>query len=291
MKTIASFSDFSQDGLEASLFLKLWDLFPESHVLGPHGNQLLRIRISVDDARLKIAEDLLQVAGYRAWSGNGARASNEYGVILRALYEAQDWEAAELVHPSPEAWFPEHYRDNAGIACIEINSSLNKAAMGQEIVGLAGHALETLLVSQNLRVHLEQSKLSHLTFRPVLAIDEDSSYTMSWPTNIGRYWELSSDFILPPAVRSNLRTQKGEPYVGDSPQGCEIVATSIEGASSLKELHYRRGDLANIEPFGLALTNEQFRPGIRFLVASKDFYHFCNSRKLGMKWIPVRIDD
>ena len=163
--------------------------------------------------------------------------------------------------------------------------------MGEPIAGLAGMARELLVVSSRVEEKMEAAGLEHLLFRTMRLMNEASNQVVPWPNAAGRYSMLTSDLVLPFADRTNLRDARGNPYIGDTQAGCHILSNWSDGEYEPPELRYRRQDVEKVPPFGLAVTNEQFRPGRRLLVASKKFYEFCRSQHLKMDWIPVRVID
>jgi hypothetical protein len=59
------------------------------------------------------------------------------------------------------------------------------------------------------------------------------------------------------------------------------------------ELRYLRSEIESLGPFDLACTFEQHSPDPlgRPLIASRRFYQVCRDHKLGVRWIPVHLED
>lgn len=67
-----------------------------------------------------------------------------------------------------------------------------------------------------------------------------------------------------------------------------------DGFYNHAELHYRRSDLAKVEPFDVARTFESFGPRSPVqrpsIIVSQRFYKVCVAHGMKSTWIPVRID-
>lgn len=107
------------------------------------------------------------------------------------------------------------------------------------------------------------------------------------------YWELDSDFILPPLSPSmTLTDSAGRPIRGDD---FDAGVHRREGSYMHPDLHYRASDLTGLEPFDLARAFEPFGKHRTYsslncpLMASRKFYECCVSNGLRAGWVPVRI--
>ena len=152
-----------------------------------------------------------------------------------------------------------------------------------------------MAVTNDLRLKLQQAKLSHLSFRETLIEDDEeaeerySEGIKERPEILDPFWELTSDLILPPmSPDSKFVDHDGQPFTGDLSKGCFLY----DGFLHDPDPHYLAGSLDLASPFDLALTNERFGnyEGVSYrrLIASKGFYNFCVSNHLKMNWIPVR---
>lgn len=100
---------------------------------------------------------------------------------------------------------------------------------------------------------------------------------------------MTSDLILPPVSPVMIiRDRHGNQVEPSYEKMCSLHDPGCPECRDV-ELHYRRSDLATIEPFDLALSFEQ-RPA-RFYVASRRVYDVCKRHNLQAGWMPVRIDE
>lgn len=248
--------------------------------------------LPVDDDRTAAIMDLLAQAGWHPW-GDHSRPkdrSREYTLLLERQYDDADL-ACEYLELSPRTkdWGP--YRDEAtGLVKLDVHQLDNSADFGAAYTG-------RYVVPQRVKRLLETANLRRVVFRPALLADSEqresgSEKIIPWETWGPPWWEITSDYTLPPVSPSmDLRDNNGNRVEPGDPRR---YYHRREGLYLWPELHYRSSDLANAPAFDLARTLERFGGELRWdesmLVASRRFYQFCVDHGLKTDWVPVRID-
>lgn len=249
-------------------------------------------RLPESDARMLQILGWLEREGYRPWDEQtDLDYSCEYNLARLREYDASDWEQAEYLEPHIDA-IDEIYhvgRDEEGRLIVG----------GKDLVMEQDFEITIFnewVAPQRTREILENANLEGLTFRPVV-IDPKEGGNIGGkafrhpagdkPPRGGPWWEITSDIKLPPVAASmTLSDQKGNPL----PPGDEnVIYTAREGSYNHAELHFRRSDMEQMEPFDIALTREHFHVRPRIVVSSR-FYRACAERSLRINWVPVHLD-
>jgi hypothetical protein len=220
---------------------------------------------------------------------------SEFWLRLDREYAAADLAACEYLRiaPPPKAFHMEAYRRTEAGHII-----LPKWKMPRGFDVMITHLQIAYFTTERARSALEDAGLQHVVFRPAFYGPyrlQEGETEESIAERYGRpYWELDSDFTLPPLSPSMRFTDKnGRPWVRDDfSNGLQ----PREGLFSHPELHYRRSDLEDLAPFDLARTYEPFGNYSGYdrqncpLIASRRFYETCVANKLKTGWVPVRIE-
>lgn len=152
------------------------------------------------------------------------------------------------------------------------------------------------VVSGGLRRTLEQAGLRRTVFRETRltdGYDPVKRMSYSWEEAGGEpWWQLTSDLTLPwLSARCTLADRNGEPFKENGVNGCWLV----EGFYHPAEMHYRRGDLAKVGEFDVALTQERFgnSPANAYpaVVVSQRAYRLIREQDRKAVFVPVRIDE
>jgi len=113
-------------------------------------------------------------------------------------------------------------------------------------------------------------------------------------TGGGPFWEVTSDFILPPVSPSVELLDKSGKRVWP---GSVASVSRVGGLYNSPELHYRASDLRAIDSFDIAKTYESFgiagterKPDYCPIIVSKKFYELCQHHNFKVDWLPVHID-
>jgi len=285
MKIFAIVLGLSASAIGDKPFQELCKLLPEGVHKSP-GGIFLDINCPIDDPRVQQMESILAAEGFEPATPFRRRGLKEYSLEFRRVYEIADLDTAEIMECQPvESDYFEYH--NRADGCIELENYSSVSPIQSDIIGLAANA-DRFLVSPHVYTVFRDSGLQNLMFRSVQLAEKHGS-TMYEPVPRGTYWEITSNFILPPLNRVNLVNERGEPYTGDPNNGCY----PSDGLYKPAELRYRRADIQCLPSFGVALTREGFgvKGHLKSLVASKPFYELCKRHNLRMNWTPVRIDE
>ncbi|MEX0775083.1 MAG: hypothetical protein WD042_05140 [Phycisphaeraceae bacterium] len=243
---------------------------------------------------------ILNDAGWeRQWSG--LYAANRYQYAIGHRYDAQDFEACELLQtysaqPTEDldtGWGQE------GKLRIEYRD-LRKKAKRRMALGIGS----VILVSASMRKMIEDSQLGHARFRPTLLENTQESLEgrvhqlLPWSkAPDGPWWELTSDVVLPPVTeRTPLEDKDGKPVKPDFSSGCWEAPVNFE----IGHLHYARSALKKLPRFDIALTHEHWSNGhfpadpfgwLQRRIVSQRFYRFAVEHKLKVDFRPVEIDE
>lgn len=269
----------------------------------PDGNYYDRAflcTLPMDDPRVPKILERLRQAGFSPRKDKSSRMnrSKEFLMSLMREYSATDFGKCKLLELAPKNKFPDEFpgkfRDEkTGFIQLEIGPLGRNR---DRDVALASSA--RYIVTDKMRSLLLKSDLQHLAFKPTILINtkrriDDEVIVKNWQDWGTPWWELASDFSLPPVSPAmDIRGTYGELNVNRGDANLKYVRT--EGLYSHAELHYRASDLESLKPFDLACTYERFGGEMRWkertLVASKRFYDFCVQHGLKAEWVPVRID-
>lgn len=277
--------------MPAGLLEQLIAIYPEGHRFNMFGCSL-----QMDDPRFAAVTECLRNAGLSPRADRSKPASvSEFSFSMTREYEPADLAACTLLElrgaPGdwPTRWIPDAWRSDDGR--IELRGPLKKS------MDFGKCNFEWHVVPHRVKVLLAAEGLKHVCFRKTIPMTRSGIDRLRLPnwSYFGKpWWELDSDFTLPPLSPAMTFTNRlGNPVNrGDYSNGFHRV----DGSYNHAELHYRDSDLNELGPFDLARTAEPFSnrlgydPFDRPLVASKRFYDLCVAHNLKADWVPVRID-
>ena len=218
--------------------------------------------------------------------------SKYYQLSLHRQYSPEDLEEFEL--------FELHAPSEAGLLSVEriSDGTLSVPAIGfpddletddWDFMGDAALG-EWHIVPDCVRDILAAAQFAHQVLLPV-----EAEVPPNPQKGVRSYWELTSDFVLPPVSPSMVRLDDNCKRVWP---GRPTGGQRIEGLYNRAELHYRGSDLRTLEPLDVARTFESFwgpdnnqrRPDYCPLVVSKRFYNLCRDHGFKIDWVPVHID-
>lgn len=248
----------------------------------------------VDDERTRRILDVLNNSGRSPWRDTSRPMDEKGEFFLRVEreYDSQDFGDCLFLelHPDDESHVFDQPR-RSGLAPL-LKGSLN------DQIDFAFTMPTLYYVTSRVRRILEAGGLIGLKFSPTLLLPGlDALATtepIPWETHGEPWWELDSDFTMPPLSDSMTFTDMDGKILRkrDFSNGFH----RRDGLYMHPELHYRASDIEKLKQFDLARTYEPFgnRKGYdRFdcpLIASKRFYDFCIQHGLKTQWVPVRID-
>lgn len=283
--------------VDPSLYTRICSTYPEGRMTG--GSPIFGQRdffectLPEGDFRLRKILAILEEAAIVLPAGERGRSvSRKISFQMHREYEDGDYKKAELLTFVPRQRIRGLYRTREGLLLLEVGDV-------KDHIDIAFADGFSRVVSDRLRRVLEKSGLNHLVFRPTVLVKPDTlvngelvSLELPWPNGRPAFWELTSDFALPPfSPPYPVVDNDGRPFSGDCSNGC----FPRDGLFQRFELHYPASAVASLEPFDLALTHEGFGPKPdqfdRVLVASKRLYKLCAAEGLPMDWIPVQIHD
>lgn len=150
-----------------------------------------------------------------------------------------------------------------------------------------------MVVSDRVKRIVDGLNMRHVVFRPTILVRGEGrpdDPTVPWSEVGDPWWEISSDYALPPLSSSvQITAQDGTPFESYETQNLELR----EGLYDIPEPHYRRSDINSAEPFDLALSHEHIgKPPLQQMrIASQRLYLVFRKHKIRAAWTPVRIDD
>jgi hypothetical protein len=291
------------------LFSELVQIFPEGQT-GKVGHAF-HARLPLRDDRTQSITNALNDAGMRPWLDTSRPKDRraEYGYALERVYDEADLAGCEYLELHP----PNNAHNSEAISRNQDGEMIIPEQWTSDAFDILSGLSCWLFVPSRVKDLLEAGGLRHVGFRPTVNVPHLTEYNATvdmvvdlipdisalergsrdpdWPVP---YWELESDFTLPPLSSSmSFKNSDGRPVdSGDFSRGFH----RCEGPYIHPELHYRASDLKGLEPFDLARTYEPFgnHHGYNLLdrpmVASKRFYHYCVSHGLRTGWVPIRID-
>jgi hypothetical protein len=291
MKVIARILGLFRHDVGDDLFEKLVNAFPEGRG-GSHGHAF-DAALPLDDERTVRWMALLEHAGYSPWTDRSRpiHKSKEFWLEFIRQYEDSDLASCDLLEVSPRAVCPGEYRqEETGHVKLDVHRLDNS-------VDFALARYQRYVVPNRVKRRLEVRALSHVLFRPTLLADPHdteggAARVIPWPQWGPPWWEITSDYTLPPVSPSmDLRDRHSRP-VPHGDRNREYRRQ--EGLHAYPELHYTRQSLQGLEPFDLARTFECFGGELRWdertLVASPHFYRVFKELNVETDWVPVRID-
>jgi hypothetical protein len=251
----------------------------------------------LDDDRTQRVLRLLEDAGLTPWDfarGLPWNPRSEYWLRLEREYDGEDLGACEFLEicpPSKGYHLAASERTDDGRMIIP----QRQMPIGYDI--MSDGLYRSYFIAEKAKTILEGNRLSGAEFKPAsyrrTERKDDPDRSMKALSSTP-YWELDSDFTMPPLSSTvGLTDRNGKPVRRDDfSNGLQ----RSEGLFTHPELHYRQSDIEKLEPFDLARTFEPFgnRSGYERLfcplIASKRFYETCVANKLKTGWVPVRID-
>jgi hypothetical protein len=241
-------------------------------------------RLPATDARMVRIRQLLS-----------ASRPSTFMIDIDRIYEPADLEAARLLEVFPGRWNNQVLGEDPerrlkipiGSVCAEV-----------DIIGSPLPA--RYILPERVRKILARGRFKHLAFRPTVCYPgrrhDAKAPPRPWPPSHEPWWEIDSDFILPPLSDTmtfvNRKSQVIKERVWTNGFICK------EPPYRNAELHYRARDLEGLPPFDVARCYEAFtnvpskepdhlqRP----VIVSQRFYRYCVKHNLQFGWIPVRLD-
>jgi hypothetical protein len=291
MKVFARILVLFRDGVGDDLFEKLLNVFPEGR--GGSNGHAFNAVLPQDDERTVQLMATLERAGYSRWTdlSRPIDRSKEFWLELLRRYEEAELAACELLEVSPRVRCPADDRqEQTGYVMLDVHGLDNSA-------DFAHARYRRYLVPNRVKRMLEGRELSHVLFRPTLLADpHDTEGGMArvipWPRWGPPWWEITSDYTLPPVSPSmDLRDFESRPV----PHGDRNRPYfRREGLYGHPELHYTRQSVQNLQPFDLARTFECFGGKLRWdertLVSSRHFYQVLKELNVETGWVPIRIE-
>ena len=274
---------------DANLLERLATAYPEGRI-----RHFFELDLPQDDPRTKAALTILSTAGLRPWTDHSREIerTHEFRLTLRREYTHKDFERCDLLElgPSRDAVVEYAWRDNEGLIQLPGNELKKRFDFASCLFGW-------FVVPERVKHLLKESGLKNIVFKttiPMIKSQGERLQLPNWSYWGKPWWELDSDFTMPPLAPNLMFTDRdGKPVrQGDFSNGFHVK----EGLYAPPELHYRKSDLANLRPFDLARTYEPFgnRQGYDRgdckLIVSQRFYQFCQEHGLKADWVPVRID-
>lgn len=298
MKIYAHIDGIFQQQVGDSAFLELITIYPEGRA-GSHGHSF-QVHLPVDDARVVGVFDALQRRGLRRWNPLVPRSEHASGAYfhlqLERVYDTSDLDEFRFFefHLPSNAYHLQIRRDNAGRLAIPLPPSPTDLAVDVLNFMCGDGADWWYFVPTRVSDILVEEQLDHLVLAPTETIFLEKSSTSNLVMKEGLYWEVNSDFIMPPVSPGMALVDKQRRQVWPGP------ATNIyrqEGLYRWPELHYRASDLRAIGPFDIARTFENFgwggedrMPDRSPVIVSKRFYDVCQKHGFKVDWLPVHID-
>lgn len=258
---------------------------------------ILRCDMRSDDSRLLRILDEMASGGFTPWveMSRARNAAREYELTQYRKYDEDDWATCELLRLTPFE-YPYPSSDDAEV-------------MERTVDGLARVAVEEIpprvdflraegasaLVPERVRSVLEGAGLRGILFRPTVPIRVVDARApivdCSWNDFPERWWELTSDVVLPPVSPSMaIASLSGKPVIRGATSVCSV--SDGTGFFGHPELRYVRAELEALGPFDLAYSFEGPSPSgrDRAIVVSQRFYQACRKHNLSVSWVPVHVE-
>lgn len=221
------------------------------------------------------------------------RQPNEYRLVLKRKYTHNDLAKCEFLTLNGKrgvlglGW----RTDREGIIVLPVNRI-------RKVIAANADTLWTdrpgwMVVSERVRRAVEDTDMRHVIFRPTVLVHgkgKPDDLRVAWSEIGDPWWEITSDYTLPPLSPTvQIVAQDEGPFVSYESQLLELR----EGLYQVPELHYRRTDIEQCEPFDLAVSHEHIGkpPHQQMKIASQRLYQLFTKHGMKASWIPVRIDD
>lgn len=285
MKEIVEFGGLPHRHDDPGLYRQLVSIYPE----GDRNGGVFLCGFPLGDQRIESIQRVMHDAGYKIHRRMTQGAPREYLMHIRRKYDNADLRACEYLELAGALqWNGGEFYPGG-----PIELQLDQRLRMRDIAQVDEHRF---IVSEHFRQLLHEAGLRHMKVLPTSLTDcfiPESRTRKTWDA-IGEppWWHLTSDLVLPRvAPGSEIVDSKGEPFIEGKSMGCYLV----EVLYWYPEIHYRRTDLAAVEPFDLALTHECFGRGRheenRKLIVSQKVYRLFVDHKIKAGFVPVRVDE
>ena len=229
--------------------------------------------------------ELLKKLGFaRTQFGIPHNPRTQYSYFVTRIYDDSDLEACELLKVVPRHQVQFEY-----IPPYEV-PGIRKSLVPALDVDAASDRGCPVIVPQRVRAVIEGGGFTGVEFKPlqllkVKSSQHDTFTELPWPIATRKWWIVESSVMLPPC--SDYLKVVG-PNREVHPRGSRIGRLVEVGFSDV-ERHYLRSELDAIGAFDVAQEWES--GGAREIIVSSRFYRFCREQKLGVDFVPVRIDE
>lgn len=280
MKTLVKILSIDAKKLGEDTIAELGLIYPD----GRDGRHF-ECQLPWEDERVHRVIGCLAGRGFVPRNGRRRAGANEYWMAIERTYDRSDLDLASYLNLRAKVPFRSYTRSSEGR--IELDTEEI-----QPDAEIACASPPWTVVSRRLKDLIEGEGMSHVVFRETRVIGPSES----GKEYEGQFWELTSDFVLPPmSPRCKfIDGVTGEEVAGDS-KVTFVLREGLETPDILytpAEIHYVATEIKALEPFDLALTHETFGGHYsRMIVASQRFYRFCVAHDLKILWTPVRIDE
>jgi len=245
----------------------------------------IRLSVLEDDPVLNgVRAELLRL-GFHPTGGTERRHLREIFEFTRyRIYDESDLAACELLKVVPRHRVQFEYMPPYEVPGIR------KSLVPPLDVDAASDGGAPVIVPQRVRAVIEGGGFSGVEFNPlrllkVKSSQHDTFTELPWPIATRKWWIVESSVMLPPC--SDYLKVVG-PNREVHPRGSRIGRLVEVGFSDV-ERHYLRSELDAIGAFDVAQEWES--GGAREIIVSSRFYRFCREQKLGIDFVPVRIDE
>lgn len=298
MKELISIARLPLDRVTTELIDDLVAIYPEGERIGGSPDKRTRsfcfIDIPREDPRVEKVLNTLKMHG---WYPKVDQAlpyqPNEFWLTFKRKYSPRDYEKSEYLQISARGGANSFFRHRK-TGFLKVSAAHLRRTRANVLA-------PALLVRDCVRKLLESSDLRHLVFRPILPVEnanyenDEGDVVVSWDRIGDKWWELTSDFVLPPLNLGKIEFLDSVTFlpITDPTKQTPVLR---EGLYFEPELHFRRADMEALEPFDLALTREfngRVGDGSNepWRVASQELYQFFKKHKITAGWQPVRLDD
>jgi hypothetical protein len=255
----------------------LIEVYPDGH---EPGSRNFYAFLPTNDPRVARILSVLNKAGLEPWREIHPKRPNEFTFGKIRKYDHAEFESLRLLQPLGRPKTQDSYIWPAKDGTLQVKSRYFK------LRGLLDMGdLHSLLVSQDIRLALEQEGFTGMVFRPVVPQEGGAVVPLD------NLWELRTEHRLPPlSDYCTFYDRLGSAMKGSS----EVAYQYFEDFWGPQELHYTAKSLEAWSWPDFALTHELFwfseKRHRRLLVTSQRFFQFCKAHKLKMEWVPVQID-
>ncbi len=276
------------DDAGEELYQCLCQSYLEGGTTNEWGVTMFECLLPEGDPRVAAILTCLEERGFRP-SEQVPKPEKSHAFLLgfQRNYETEDLEQAQYLSFQPEAFLRSATVQWEGgihqLKTDKVTSDMDIASVGHWRV-----------ISDRVRHLLEAAQFQHVVIRPVEFVGPGKK---RWQ---GKFWELTSDLILPPASAASFLIYRlgGQPFDGDYSKAVTPSSgyTFPEKSYFPPEGHYTASSLKAVEPFDLGLSFERAdnwggEAAYRWMVVSQRFYQFCVTNGLKCSWGPVRVDE